>query len=243
LLVTIHSERLTKYGFLKKKTALFLLKHSRFFKLITVSHTVKKLLDKHGIASEYIPAYVPPSESETVRLPGNKRKRFLFSMWKVTRPLAENVYGLPLALEFLRQNKNRYLMTFMIGNKKQSDEKYLQKIIDRYGVRQDVEILYDQALEKYWDNFAFFLRANLHDGFPLSVREALDRNIPVIASDAGTRPEGVLIFRSGDLNDLQAKVSLVEQTPVEKLLSKKETTAYHTGIINLYFQALKNQKA
>src|SRR5262245_26011912 len=51
-----------------------------------------------------------------------------------------------------------------------------------------------------------FVRSTLEDGDSISVREALALGVPVVASNVGTRPEEVTLFRRGDAEDLAAKL-------------------------------------
>lgn len=51
-----------------------------------------------------------------------------------------------------------------------------------------------------------FVRPTLQDGDSISVREALSLGVPVVASRVGTRPDGVVLFRPGDAEDLASKV-------------------------------------
>jgi len=53
-----------------------------------------------------------------------------------------------------------------------------------------------------------FLRPTLEDGDSISVREALALGVPVVASRAGTRPDGALLFHRGDVEEMCAKVEL-----------------------------------
>ncbi|PYS32840.1 MAG: glycosyl transferase, partial [Acidobacteria bacterium] len=46
---------------------------------------------------------------------------------------------------------------------------------------------------------AVFSRPTLRDGDSISVREAAALGVPVVASNVGTRPEGVLLFEPGDV--------------------------------------------
>lgn len=52
----------------------------------------------------------------------------------------------------------------------------------------------------------FFIRTPQKDGVSSSVLEALSLRIPVIASENGTRPIGVINFKAGDAADLASKL-------------------------------------
>jgi len=47
-----------------------------------------------------------------------------------------------------------------------------------------------------------FVRPTLQDGDSISVREAVALRVPVVASNVGTRPEGVTLFDAGDVDGL-----------------------------------------
>ncbi|HKW94459.1 MAG TPA: glycosyltransferase family 4 protein [Methylomirabilota bacterium] len=57
------------------------------------------------------------------------------------------------------------------------------------------------------------VRSTFVDGDAITVREALAFGVPVVASDTGYRPEGVTLFRRGDVSDLTAKVRQVLARP------------------------------
>jgi glycogen synthase len=52
-----------------------------------------------------------------------------------------------------------------------------------------------------------FVRPTYFDGDATSVREALALGVPVVASDTDFRPEGVVLFRRGDAEDLTEKLA------------------------------------
>jgi glycosyltransferase involved in cell wall biosynthesis len=51
-----------------------------------------------------------------------------------------------------------------------------------------------------------FVRPTLEDGDSISVREALELKVPVVASCVGTRPPGAILFHPGDVEDLLSKL-------------------------------------
>ncbi len=54
-----------------------------------------------------------------------------------------------------------------------------------------------------------YLRTPISDGVTSSVLEALSLKVPVVASENGRRPEGVITYKAGDVDDLENKVSYV----------------------------------
>ena len=50
---------------------------------------------------------------------------------------------------------------------------------------------------------SLFLRPTYFDGDSLSVRQALALGVPVIASNTGLRPKGVVLFEPGKIDDLE----------------------------------------
>jgi glycosyltransferase involved in cell wall biosynthesis len=54
-----------------------------------------------------------------------------------------------------------------------------------------------------------FVRPTNTDGDANSVREALYLGVPAVASDVVERPAGTILFRTRDLDDLEAKVRSV----------------------------------
>jgi glycogen synthase len=54
-----------------------------------------------------------------------------------------------------------------------------------------------------------FVRPTYFDGDSLSVREALALGIPVVASNTGLRPKGVVLFEPGKIDDLDEKLNYV----------------------------------
>ena len=57
------------------------------------------------------------------------------------------------------------------------------------------------------------VRSTFVDGDAITVREALAFGVPVVASDTDFRPDGVTLFRKGDVSDLVAKLGEVLAVP------------------------------
>jgi glycogen synthase len=54
-----------------------------------------------------------------------------------------------------------------------------------------------------------FVRPTFADGDSISVREALALNVPVVASDCARRPEGTVLFETGNSEDLATRLECI----------------------------------
>jgi glycosyltransferase involved in cell wall biosynthesis len=54
-----------------------------------------------------------------------------------------------------------------------------------------------------------FVRPTFADGDSISVREALAMNVPVVASDCARRPDGTVLFKTGNSEDLATRLECV----------------------------------
>lgn len=64
-----------------------------------------------------------------------------------------------------------------------------------------------------------YLRPTSTDGSSAAVLEALQAGVPVLASDAVPRPDGVTTYRYGDANDFLAKIDALDEARVRSLAS------------------------
>jgi len=67
------------------------------------------------------------------------------------------------------------------------------------------ELQHPEALA-VMEHASAFVRPTLADGDALTVREALALGTPCVASDVTARPEGTIVFRTGDADDLADKL-------------------------------------
>ena len=73
------------------------------------------------------------------------------------------------------------------------DSSYVQPLIDRYGIQDDVKIMgllsSGQEVYKALDDLDLYIQPSLTEGLPRAVIEAMSRGCPVLASSAGGIPE------------------------------------------------------
>ena len=233
IVVTIHSERLLGYNMFKQRLALFFLSKTKKLSLISVSRNLNSFLNKKGITSTFLPAYIAPQVISNREVKCDQ-DLFLFSVWKFNKKLADEIYNVPLAFEYLSKNKSEFSILFMIGNKKDSDLIYLEELISKYDIRDNIILVFDENLIDFVHNCRFILRPNISDGYGVSIQEAMDLGVPAIASDVCERPNGTILFKSNDLTDLSEKVAYVQRSSNEELLRGRQNLAYHIDLLNLY---------
>jgi glycosyltransferase involved in cell wall biosynthesis len=81
-----------------------------------------------------------------------------------------------------------------------------------------------------------FLRPTYFDGDSISVREALAFGVPVVASDTDYRPEGVVLFRKGRLNEFVDKIGgvLSKNVPVSSHVPLQSSSRSAELLLSLY---------
>ncbi len=238
LIITIHAESLLHYNAVIRNLFLFFIKHTRNAKIISVSENIYELLKKENVDVVFLPAYVPPTSINFKKIECKNRDYFLFSVWRLTKNEAENVYNVPLAFNFLRKNRERFQMLFMIGSKESSDLNYLENLLKEYAVQENVLVVFNENIIDYVGNCSFLLRTNLQDAYGISLQEAMDLGVPAIGSNVCLRPKGTVLFENNNLKDLEEKVNYVIDSDKNDLLKEKEDLTYHLQLIDLYRQYL-----
>jgi glycogen synthase len=79
-------------------------------------------------------------------------------------------------------------------------------------------------------HFGLFLRPTYFDGDSLSVREALALGIPVVASNTGLRPKGVVLFEPGQIDDLERKLDYAIQHREELMVNQLNAPQTGSGV-------------
>jgi glycosyltransferase involved in cell wall biosynthesis len=95
----------------------------------------------------------------------------------------------------------------LIGADTRSEQ--VAEMVDKAGLKESVYHAGDLSHDQFMTLVAeahLFIRTPQKDGVSSSVLEALSLKIPVIASENGTRPPGVVTFQAGDAADLACKV-------------------------------------
>jgi glycosyltransferase involved in cell wall biosynthesis len=80
------------------------------------------------------------------------------------------------------------------------------------------------------------LRTTWYDGDAISVREALQLGVPVIASDNGMRPQGTHLIPARDLDALVAAVEKILESPPARVPLASESDRNLEEVLNVYQQ-------
>jgi glycosyltransferase involved in cell wall biosynthesis len=93
------------------------------------------------------------------------------------------------------------------------DNRYYDKIrmkINELGIQENIHFMLGQ--KELWPLFKkadLMVRPTYIDGYGISVAEALYLGCPAIASDVCKRPDGTILFRNRDEDDLLEKAKMV----------------------------------
>ncbi|MEY8764354.1 MULTISPECIES: glycosyltransferase family 4 protein [Clostridium] len=139
----------------------------------------------------------------------------------------EDLYGIDMCIELVNKFHQKNInvgFLFFISNI--SDRGYfdkLNKLICRYTINDNFMFINSKVeliayIKEISDNSKdIFLRPTNTDGDAISIREALYLKIPVIASDVVQRPEGTILFKTRDIENLYNKtVHVIENYDLYK---------------------------
>jgi glycogen(starch) synthase len=205
--LTLHSGLVPEYLAPGRFGARLLARFSCLFyaRVIAVSPEVRDALMSAGVHHNrlaVLPSFLftkPPVDR--FPLPALKGRRPVLGATLFFRP----EYGFPLLIDALDQLRARYpqLVCLVMGSGEQQAE--AEQLVAQRGLQRFVRFLGNLEHEKCLSVISqcdLFLRPALADGDANCVREALALGIPVIASTAGYRPPGTVLFQSGNVRDL-----------------------------------------
>ncbi len=123
----------------------------------------------------------------------------------------EDLYGLDMCIELTYRLKRSFKSVgfiFAIADEKFNKEylKEMKKRIEELDIAENFFFL--EKNNEIWPLFKkidIFVRATNTDGFGISVAEALFFNKSAVASNVCPRPEGTVLFKSRDVEDLYKK--------------------------------------
>ena len=219
--LTLHSGLLPAYvagfGIVRRRLAKWIL--GPFARVVCVNSEISRAVQRLGIAggrTTIIPAFLGVAEKAELAPPDRMLIREFHPLLVAVAGGEEDPErGLAIVLRAVQQlaallpGLGTVLMGWQVGPK-------THPLIDELGLARRAACLGEVSHERC---LAFLraadvvVRSTFVDGDAITVREALAFGVPVVASDTNFRPEGVTLFRKGDVSDLVAKLRQVLAAP------------------------------
>jgi glycosyltransferase involved in cell wall biosynthesis len=230
-----------------------LFRHPRV-RWVAVSPKVNGQLIDMGVPADRIlvaPAYVPPpSDTGTSGLPRTVRD-FLAAhsptlssyAWKLTLDAqGVDVYGLDQCIELVHALRGQFPdIGLVISLPQVAEPAYFEQLNARVAALglKDAVLFVTEPLDEVhqlWRASDVFVRATNTDGDAVTVREALNMRVPVVASDASPRPAGAVLYPTRNLPALIEAVRGVLADP-GKIASELQAITIDDNfppLLNLY---------
>ena len=184
-------------------------------KMICVSDSIREAierLEKRPDRLCVIPAFVGDIEREIAFC--GRAAKFMEEHSPVISTVAHfsAEYGIPLIINAVQQLKMELprvgLLLIGEGDEKNEIETYVNERSLQNNFLALKSLNHGKCLYSIRHS-DLFVRPSLVDGDSIAVREAVYLGTPVVASDAVPRPAQVVLFKSGDAEDLKEKISMV----------------------------------
>ncbi len=115
-------------------------------------------------------------------------------------------------IRFFKQFVGKYPKAYLVIIGHESGSEPIKQLIDELRLNDRIYFAGDldhDTFLTYLKRATLFLRTPVKDGVCSSVLEALALKTPVVASENGSRPEGVITYQNGNIDDMVKKVQYV----------------------------------
>lgn len=224
--------------------------------IICVKSGDKEFLCSKGITKPIyeVPAFIYPTERDVMGpipeyiLDFIRSKNFIISANASLIQFYDNkdLYGIDMCInlmEKLNENKENVGLVFClpdINNTLYYDE--LKKLIIDKGIENNFLFVNEKMeLCPIIKKSHLFIRPTNNDGYGVSIAEAIYYGVPAIASDVCERPEGTILFRSRDMDDLYNKTKDVIDN-YDSAKEKLKTISFEDNaakLLKIYEKCLK----
>ncbi|MGN6266764.1 MAG: hypothetical protein ACTHM5_13860 [Ginsengibacter sp.] len=199
--------------------------------IIVVNRDIKERLFLPETKCVVKEAFIPPNEEEEPDLPekiselileSKSKGRVIISAnaFRLERYNDEDLYGLDMCIDVAKRLVDKeipFVFIFVVSTIDQNPEGFHKNeaLINQNNLK-DHFYLTSQKLSfvKLMQQSDIIVRPTNTDGDSLTIREGLFLNKKVLASDVVKRPEGVVLFKNRNLNDMEEKL--------EKLIAEKD---------------------
>ena len=245
--LTLHSGNCSAYirGVNPYKKKYFLWALKKYQGIISVNDHIKSCLMEMGLSNPVltIPAYlglkIPPSKMDGGEIGGfiNIKKPIISSV-VAFRP----EYRIEDLISVVRSLKPDFPDIGMVIIGAGPGKREINLHIEREGMKNEILVISDidpEHVHSIMNASSVFIRSTAFDGDSISVREALSLKVPIVATDTGFRPEGVMKYAVGDVQMLYTLVKRILTGPVRELYKKEDPEPENlSAIMNFYKYAL-----
>ena len=166
--------------------------------------------------TEVIPAFLPPYKFD--KLPNNleseiKKYNQIISTNCYLYALinGKHVYGFDLIIEaFYKLSEERKIQNtlLILVDPSNTTKEFVNGLLKQKAFQTNKVLLVTENLDfvSLIKKSDITIRATRTDGDSLSIRESLYYNVPIICSDVTTRPEGAVVFKNNNSDDLSDKI-------------------------------------
>ncbi len=196
----------------------------RFFSsIMCVNQEQRRTLESLGVLPallDVVPAFhgIEPRAAEWVLSP--KLEQWLGRHRPLVTATASGLpeYGVELLIEAVERLSaaHKGIGCLIIGT--DDSDRVVRAQIESRKLRESVMLLGDRPHGECLHLISrsdVFVRPTLMDGDSVSVREALALGVPVVASDAAPRPDGTVVFQTGNAGDLAGKLTCTFERCIE----------------------------
>ncbi len=216
----------------------------RFDRIIGVNREILEFLHRLGVRPErarlIFPHSLSSNESEDADILPESLRDFFSSHSPVliTVGLLESEYDLPLQIEVLGLVRENFPKAGLVIVGAGSLEEDLKDRIRKTSYADHLELCGDlphpTTLRAICQS-DLMLRTTLYDGDAISVRESLHLGTPVIATDTGMRPSGVLQIPIRDLEALRRTIETFLRGPRTPREPQRQSNDQNIeAVLNLY---------
>jgi len=225
--------------------------------IICVKSGDKEYLREKGIripVYEVPPFIFPAQENESTTIPSYildfiKNKDFIICGNASSMQFyeGEDLYGIDMSIELIERlkiNGENAGIVFLLPqiNNAEYFNKLKSMIADKKLENDFLFINENMELYPIIKRSHLFIRPTNTDGYGVSIAEAIYAKVPSIASDVCVRPEGTILFKSRDIDDLYNKTSEVIENYKQFKERLKDIDFENNGIrlVELYEELLSS---
>lgn len=247
IVVTIHSwkyQRKFRADFIATKFCLLFAD-----KIVYVNKDYEGFLNLNKSKAQFMPAFIPVFSNKELDTKG-ELQHFLDQGKKIISANSfrldlynnKDLYGLDICIEVARlfkRNCEDFAIIFIVASLKGKSLQLYKKYSDiiKNERLEDYILIYPRKIDfvALIEKSDLVIRPTLTDGDALTIREALYKNVPVVASDVIQRPKGTILFKNRDPYDLYSKIKGISNGSIKlKKHDMPSFDSYYNFYNNLY---------